>query len=387
MKLLSFTLLALLSTFASAHRPRPNILKRRNPTYSPLAEPSLFNLTSLTDLSIIDFHEPTSALSRLLVPRTAGSQNLTDLQNMVTAHFTRLKWTVEKDTFDAMTPYGVKTFTNLIFKHDPEANRRLVLSAHLDSKFFPTHPEDQFVGATDSAAPCAMMLDVAEGLTGWLDARRDRILEEGGEEGRETQGETLQIVFFDGEEAFKMWTGEDSIYGAKCVLFFPFSVPSQLADSPRRHLASLWSKPTIPPTASRPIPPTPISRISHLVLLDLLGATNPTIRSFYPATGWFFDEFLHAETRLGEAGFLWDGVADAQAYSAAKGKVGAKERSFFAPRGAMNGYGGGIEDDHIPFLKLGVPIVHMITVPFPRVWHTINASRFAGSWKTSRADV
>lgn len=29
-----------------------------------------------------------------------------------------------------------------------------------------------------------------------------------------------------------------------------------------------------------------------------------------------------------------------------------------------------VEDDHIPFLKRGVPILHLITVPFPRVWHT-----------------
>lgn len=254
--LLSLTLLFLLATSANSHRPRPNILKRRNPTYAPLAEPSLSALTSLTDLSIINFHEPTSALSRLLVPRTAGSQNLTDLQNMVTAHFTRLKWHVEKDKFDAMTPYGVKTFTNLIFTHDPEANRRLVLSAHLDSKFFPTHPEDQFVGATDSAAPCAMMLDVAESLTGWLDARRDRILKEGGEEGCETQGETLQMVFFDGEEAFKMWTGEDSIYGAKCVL-------SLVLLSSRSSLTCRAG--TSPPSGRNPLSlPPPLARSPQL---------------------------------------------------------------------------------------------------------------------------
>jgi len=29
-----------------------------------------------------------------------------------------------------------------------------------------------------------------------------------------------------------------------------------------------------------------------------------------------------------------------------------------------------VEDDHVPFMKRGVPIMHLITVPFPRVWHT-----------------
>lgn len=32
----------------------------------------------------------------------------------------------------------------------------------------------------------------------------------------------------------------------------------------------------------------------------------------------------------------------------------------------------GIEDDHIPFLKRGVEILHIIPVPFPDVWHTID---------------
>jgi len=30
----------------------------------------------------------------------------------------------------------------------------------------------------------------------------------------------------------------------------------------------------------------------------------------------------------------------------------------------------GIADDHIPFLKRGVPILHLIPIPFPAVWHT-----------------
>jgi len=28
-----------------------------------------------------------------------------------------------------------------------------------------------------------------------------------------------------------------------------------------------------------------------------------------------------------------------------------------------------IEDDHIPFLRKGVPILHVIPTPFPVVWH------------------
>lgn len=33
--------------------------------------------------------------------------------------------------------------------------------------------------------------------------------------------------------------------------------------------------------------------------------------------------------------------------------------------------GGLVEDDHIPFLKRGVEVLHLIPHPFPKVWHTM----------------
>ncbi|GAA5888242.1 hypothetical protein JCM6882_000334 [Rhodosporidiobolus microsporus] len=366
---LRLLLLALsVCALSSAARPRPFSLKKRNPSYAPLGESSLAQLVELSDLNAtLDWTDPKSDLARLLVPRAVGSKNLTRVQGMVEERFKGLGWHVEKDTFTDSTPYGQKTFTNLVFTHDPSAPRRLVLSAHIDSKYFPSPPEDQFVGATDSAAPCAMLIDLALALTPWLDARKARIEAQGGEEGREGQGETLQIVFFDGEEAFKDWTATDSIYGA-------------------RHLASKWAVVDESPSPTRTTPRSPLRRISHLVLLDLLGAPNPLIRNFFPATGWLFDEFLHAEARLGEGGYLWPGLAG-ESYTAASTKVGVQERSFFVPRsgGNMQGYAGQIEDDHIPFLKAGVPIVHLISVPFPKVWHTIRDDASALSLPTIKA--
>lgn len=150
------------------------------------------------------------------MPRVAGTPALAELQALVAAEFELLGWDIHRDSFTASTPYGEKSFTNLIFTHDPSATRKLVLAAHLDSKFFPDDsPEFGFIGATDSAAPCAVLIDLAAGLTSWLDARKERVEREGGEGGEGVQGETLQIVLFDGEEAFKDWTPQDSIYGAK----------------------------------------------------------------------------------------------------------------------------------------------------------------------------
>lgn len=84
----------------------------------------------------------------------------------------------------------------------------------------------QFVGATDSAMPCAMMLDLAEILDPLLNSRLER-LENGLEDDEDISETTLQLVFFDGEEAFKDWTATDSIYGARFALppFFCDSSP------------------------------------------------------------------------------------------------------------------------------------------------------------------
>jgi len=61
-----------------------------------------------------------------------------------------------------------------------------------------------------------MMLDLAETLTPLLNARKER-LEKGLEDDEAVSETTLQLVFFDGEEAFLEWTDTDSIYGARYV--------------------------------------------------------------------------------------------------------------------------------------------------------------------------
>ena len=62
----------------------------------------------------------------------------------------------------------------------------------------------------------------------------------------------LQIVFFDGEEAFVSWTDTDSLYGS-------------------RHLASLWQN--------------EINDIDLFILLDLIGAPGMKIRNHCPVLG------------------------------------------------------------------------------------------------------
>ena len=61
------------------------------------------------------------------------------------------------------------------------------------------------------------MLDLAEALTPLLNIRSQSLQNKDEDDIEEAEETTLQLIFFDGEEAFGVWTDTDSIYGAKCV--------------------------------------------------------------------------------------------------------------------------------------------------------------------------
>jgi len=379
--LLTFPLAAVVISYlavsVSAGWPRPASDYLRPRQYTALSDdllPAIANISNMGPISdsILNYHDPKSALAKLLVPRAPESANLVALQKMIKSHFQALStampvqgqgqtqqdgeeilktWHLQEDTFIADTPYGPKSMTNLIFTHDPLAEKRFVLAAHIDSKYFPTAPMNGFVGATDSAVPCGIMLDVASALNDHLNRLVERW--QGASVGGMPDGvrTTVQLVFLDGEEAFKTWTSTDSIYGA-------------------RHLADLWDKPVGPPSPTSPQRNT-IQSIDVFVLLDLIGVANPTIRNFYLETGWLFDSLVHAEARLGARGLLWRELEGEQ-WDVTALSGGQTTRSFFEARHSdYQIYTGRIEDDHIPFLARGVPILHLIPVPFPTVWHTL----------------
>ncbi|CAK9785737.1 unnamed protein product [Cutaneotrichosporon oleaginosum] len=286
-------------------------------------------------------------MEHLLVERVSGTPGNKKVQNYLSSVFTKLGWHVETDTFSASTPHGEVEFTNLIYTFDAAAPRKLVLAAHFDSKWF---AEGGFIGATDSAAPVAFLLDTAEALTPLLSARRARVaagaplltahLDEG--EAAET---SLQIVLFDGEEAFQAWTATDSVYGS-------------------RHLAAKWETTYLAPELQRrrqSPTPTVLDGIDVLVLLDLLGAPNPALQSHYRGTDWLFDALASADARV-------------RPLTNSSGE-------WFA---AQRGWGGGIDDDHRPFLTRGVPVLHLIANPFPEVWHRMADNKDALDLETCR---
>ncbi|KZS90021.1 hypothetical protein SISNIDRAFT_488870 [Sistotremastrum niveocremeum HHB9708] len=306
-------------------------------TFNHLSSQQLRDLVGLRDPeSAFELKDPASHLSKILIPRAPGTVNHTLVRQHITSTLQNLKWEVEEDAFTDNTPFGERRFTNIIATKDPTAARRVVLAAHYDSKFFQTHPLDQFVGATDSAMPCALLLDVAEVLDPLLTEKRSHHAGELDDLEDPPEDITLQLIFFDGEEAFKDWTATDSIYGA-------------------RHLAEKWELEYIESHAKRRLhpPPTQLSSIDNLILLDLLGAPNPTIQSYFLSTAWLFDELISVEDRLSSS------------------NLAETTRSFFRRRHAQDHNYGGMGDDHVPFIQRGVSVLHVIANPFPHVWHTL----------------
>ncbi|KAF9289398.1 hypothetical protein BGZ68_009422 [Mortierella alpina] len=274
-------------------------------------------------------------------------------------------WHLEKDTFVDQTPYGPRTFTNLIFTKNPRAENRLVLAAHFDSKYFPpkdTKPASEwnggddtepFVAATDSAAPCAILLDVAASL--------DRALDQAGRSDKDT---TLQIVFFDGEEAFVDWTRTDSLYGS-------------------RHLADKWAKQIVPRSRTATgrnggSTANNLEGIELMILLDLLGTEKPVISSYFSTTQWAHRHTMSIEQRLWDAKLHGAQILSRKRAGGLEGEEKVEDdMDELEPEEPVEGFlsaepaWGGIDDDHRPFLEKGVPIFHVIPSPFPHVWHSL----------------
>lgn len=290
--------------------------------------------------TLLDPKNKTGLLEPILKVRIPGTPASEEVQKHFIDYFDSLKgnWTLETDRFQDDTP-TIKnvTFTNLVFTRDPPHTTpgsvgRLALVAHYDSKIEP----EGFIGAIDSAFPCAMMMYMAHALDDALTeywASKEADIKSGKISPDDLSG--VQIIFLDGEEAYVHWTNTDSIYGA-------------------RHLANVWEKPEFGINSNRK---SILEALDLFVLLDLLGSSYPTIHSYFPETDWLHKKLGNIEKNVRAAKFTKTGGDDTKS-------------QFFPTYQGMR-YSGMIEDDHIPFANKGVPILHLIPVPFPHVWHTL----------------
>lgn len=251
----------------------------------------------------MDINTVKAHLNEILVPRIPASPGHDKVRDYITDTLQQLGWSVSIDKFRARVPQPFGTLTFENIIATPNPKSERFL-------IYAAHYDSKwfaddpgFVAATDSAVSCAMLLAIAKAL------------------GPQSSNDlNIMFVFFDGEEAIQQWTAQDSIYGA-------------------RHLANAWDKQSILP------------RIDMLVLLDLIGAPDPKFYNFFANTGAHFQRLMDIETKLGNSRLL--------------SPVWQKPQSY------MQGFSlfgdSGIEDDHIPFLRRGVPILHCIVYPFPEV--------------------
>uniref|UniRef100_A0A2S2QZV5 glutaminyl-peptide cyclotransferase n=1 Tax=Sipha flava TaxID=143950 RepID=A0A2S2QZV5_9HEMI len=137
-------------------------------------------------------------LDEILIERVVGTDNHEFIKMYISEEMKNYGWTIELDEFKASTPKGIYNMTNVVATLNPLADRYIVVACHYDSKLM----KFIFVGATDSAVPCAMMMYMARSLNQQLEAFKNSPL-------------SLMMVFFDGEEAFVKWNKTDSLYGSR----------------------------------------------------------------------------------------------------------------------------------------------------------------------------
>jgi Zn-dependent M28 family amino/carboxypeptidase len=116
--------------------------------------------------------------------------------------------------------------------------------------------------------------------------------------GKQLEGYSVWLVWTDGEEAFVKWTDADSLYGT-------------------RQLAQKWQQDGT------------VKKVKALILVDMIGDDDLDIQRDTNSTPWLTDVVSQAATDLGyQSHFFQQTIA--------------------------------IEDDHIPFAKIGVPVVDLI---------------------------
>jgi glutaminyl-peptide cyclotransferase len=129
--------------------------------------------------------------------------------------------------------------------------------------------------------------------------------------GKKLDGYSVWLVWDDAEEAVKSWTDDDSIYGI-------------------RHLAEKWDADGT------------VKKIKAFLLADMIGDADLNIEHESGSTPWLEEVIYESATRLGY------------------------QSHFFARTMEMN-------DDHLPFLKRGVPSADVIDFDYGYnnvFWHT-----------------
>ena len=225
-----------------------------------------------------------------LGPRPAGSEALEKSRLYIIEQLKSAGWTVARSEFSDQTPRGKVTFVNLIARFGTSEKKeaaQFLLCSHYDTKTFDTI---RFVGANDGGSSTGLLIEMARvlALSPALAAK-------------------IELLFFDGEEAFENFTATDGLYGSR-------HFAQELHDSGKA------------------------KSVRGGILFDMIGdkSLNVTLPSDSPA----------ALTRNIFA------AADA---------LGQRAYFTYLDRG--------MTDDHTPLNEIGIPVIDLIDFDFPP-WHT-----------------
>ncbi len=220
-------------------------------------------------------------------PRPAGSAALAETRRYLEAQLRAVGISSRQQAFTATTPAGPVAMVNIIATIPGRRAERIVLASHYDTKLA---KDFRFVGASDGASSTAALLELGRLLNG-------------------RQGEfTIELLFLDGEESVNWeWRDPDHTYGSR------YYVAQAQQDRS-------------------------IGSIRALILLDMIGDRDLTVRRDSNSTPWLTD-------------IVWEAAA----------RVGHRDRF---PNDLTT-----VEDDHIPFLRAGVPAVDIIDLEYA-AWHT-----------------
>lgn len=220
-------------------------------------------------------------------PRPSGTPALVETRKYIVGQLKSFGIESKEQPFTAMTPLGEVSMSNVIATIPGRRPERLALASHYDTKLY---REMRFVGANDGASSTAALLELARVLK----ARQNEL--------------TIDLLFLDGEEArMPEWRGTDNTYGS-------------------RHYVRLAMQ------------DGSIKNLKALVLLDMIGDRDLTIKRDGNSTPWLVDLIWATASRIGHSATFSNELTT-------------------------------IEDDHIPFLRAGVASADIIDLENP-TWHT-----------------
>jgi len=220
-------------------------------------------------------------------PRPPGTEAIEKTREYLIKQLDAAGWKVERQTFTEQTPRGTVQFANLIATFGNEATPSFLVCSHYDTKTF---DNARFVGANDGGSSTGVLLELA------------RVLAERPELARK-----VELVFFDGEEAYEAFTATDGLFGSR---YFA------------RQLAELDKA----------------KRFRGGILFDMVGDKSLTIT-------------LPPDSPADLARDIF-AAADA-----------LKVRSHFTY------FDRDITDDHTPLNEAGIPVIDLIDFDYPP-WHT-----------------